>query len=50
MFELDQPGRILTVRIGESSTSAATYFLRDQGEMDRLLATLVAPRENQAAT
>jgi len=50
VFELDQPGRLLSVRIGESSTSAARYFLRDQGEIDRLLARLVALREKHAAT
>ena len=44
VFELDQPGRLLTVRVGESVNSAARYFLRDQIEIDRLLARLVALR------
>ncbi len=44
VFELDQPGRLLTVRVGESGASAAAYFLRDQTEMDRLLAKLVSLR------
>ena len=49
VFELDQPGRLLTVRVGESRASAAAYFLRDQKEMDRLLAKLVALREKRAS-
>ncbi len=45
VFELDQPGRLLSVRVGESRSSAAAYFIRDQSEMDRLLAILVSLRE-----
>lgn len=45
VFKLDQPGRLLTVRVGESRSSAAGYFLRDQNEIDRLLARLIALRE-----
>lgn len=44
VFALEQPGRLVTVRVGESRTSAATYFLRNQSEIDPLLATLVALR------
>ncbi|MBS2017478.1 MAG: trehalose-phosphatase [Deltaproteobacteria bacterium] len=47
VFKLDQPGRVLTVRVGASRTSAATYFLRTQGEMDPLLAKLIALREHR---
>ncbi|MFM2418807.1 MAG: hypothetical protein RL385_3530 [Pseudomonadota bacterium] len=50
VFELDQPGRLLTVRVGESRSSAAAYFLRDQNEMDRLLAKLIALREERPST
>ena len=50
VFEIDQPGRLLSVRIGESSTSAASYFLRNQVEVDRLLARLIALREQPART
>ncbi|MBK7539101.1 MAG: trehalose-phosphatase [Myxococcales bacterium] len=46
VFELDQPGRLLTARVGESRSSAAAYYLRDQSEMDRLLAKLIALRES----
>ena len=44
VFELDQPGRLVSVRVGRSRTSAASYFLRDQREMDALLERLVALR------
>ncbi len=50
VFELDQPGRLLTVRVGESRSSAAAYFLRDQNEMDRLLAKLISLREKHSST
>jgi trehalose 6-phosphate phosphatase len=50
VFEIDQPGRLLTVRVGESGSSAAAYFLRSQREMDRLLARLVALRQGRAPT
>lgn len=41
VFRLDQPGRLLTVRVGPSRTSAASYFVNDQREVDQLLAHLV---------
>lgn len=44
VFALDQPGRLVSVRIGDSAASAATYFVRGQGEIDRVLAALVALR------
>jgi trehalose 6-phosphate phosphatase len=50
VFELDQPGRLLTVRVGESRSSAAAYFLRDQSEMDRLLAKLISLRDKRSST
>ena len=45
VFGLDQPGRLVTVRVGESTSSAAAYYLRTQRDVDVLLATLVAFRE-----
>ncbi|MBL8610866.1 MAG: trehalose-phosphatase [Myxococcales bacterium] len=45
VFALDQPGRLLTIRVGASTTSAASYFLRRQSEIDALLATLAKLRE-----
>jgi trehalose 6-phosphate phosphatase len=44
VFRLDQPGRLFTVRVGRSRTSAARYYLRQQQEIDTLLAHLVALR------
>ena len=49
VFKLDQPGRLLTVRVGESHSSAAAYFLRTQGDIDRLLARLIALRAKRSA-
>jgi trehalose 6-phosphate phosphatase len=45
VFALDQPGRLLTVRVGESRSSSALYYVRTQRDVDRLLAKLVALRE-----
>jgi trehalose 6-phosphate phosphatase len=45
VFALDQPGRLLTVRIGVSRSSAAAYFLRHQREIDTLLTKLARLRE-----
>jgi trehalose 6-phosphate phosphatase len=45
VFRLDQPGRLLTVRVERSRTSAAAYFLRDQHELDELLRHLITFRE-----
>lgn len=44
VFVLDQPGRLLSVRVGESPGSAAAYFLRDQAEVDALLTLLIELR------
>jgi trehalose 6-phosphate phosphatase len=41
VFRLDQPGRLVGVRIGRSRLSMASYFLRDQKQIDRLLERLV---------
>jgi trehalose 6-phosphate phosphatase len=40
VFELDQPRRLLSIRVGKTRNSAAAYYLRDQHEIDRLLAVL----------
>jgi trehalose 6-phosphate phosphatase len=37
VFRLDQPGRLLGVRVGRSRESAAAYFLEGQDEIDDLL-------------
>lgn len=49
VFRLDQPGRLLTVRVGESRASAAAYYLHDQREIDRLLSRLIELRPAGAA-
>lgn len=49
VFEMDQPGRLLSIRVGRSQSSAAGYFLRDQSEVDRLLARLASLRAGKAA-
>jgi trehalose 6-phosphate phosphatase len=41
VFDLDQPGRLLTIRIGEKRHSSASYFIRSQREIDRLLRALL---------
>ncbi|MBK8480500.1 MAG: trehalose-phosphatase [Proteobacteria bacterium] len=46
VFKLDQPrARLLTLRVGASRASAASYYLRDQHEIDRLLGEVAALRE-----
>lgn len=48
VFALDQPGRLSTVRMGVSRSSAAAWFLRDQTAIDLLLEKLVALREEHS--
>ncbi|MHB8879858.1 MAG: trehalose-phosphatase [Myxococcaceae bacterium] len=45
VFTLDQPGRLLAIRVGSNRRSAATYFLRAQREIDRLLRALLRAPE-----
>lgn len=45
VFVLDEPGVVVSARVGRSTRSAAPYFLRDQREMDLLLAALVQLRD-----
>jgi trehalose 6-phosphate phosphatase len=45
VFRLDKPGTLLTARVGEAQFSAARYFLRDQLEIDHLMAHLIALRQ-----
>jgi trehalose 6-phosphate phosphatase len=44
VFELDQPGRLFSIRVGSSRSSAAAHYLRDQREVDVLLSRLVKLR------
>ena len=49
VFKLDQPGRLLTVRVGESGSSSAAYFLTTQRDVDRLLSRLVTLRAERSS-
>lgn len=44
VFALDQPGRLLTVRVGSKRTSAATYCVTNQRAVDDLLRALIEYR------
>ncbi|MEK6630255.1 MAG: trehalose-phosphatase [Acidobacteriota bacterium] len=51
VFALDQPGQLLTIRVGSKRDTLAGYFLRDQAEIDQLLHVLlsVGPERRQRA-
>jgi len=49
VFALDQPGRLLGVRVGERAASHADYYLRGQREVDALLRVLIRVRTQTAA-
>jgi trehalose 6-phosphate phosphatase len=44
VFMLDQPGRLLTIRVGLSKKSAASYYLKRQNEIDVFLELLISLR------
>lgn len=44
VFALDEPGRLLTIRVGAKRASAASYFVRGQSSVDELLEALVELR------
>jgi trehalose 6-phosphate phosphatase len=44
VFQLDRPGQLLSIRVGRKRTSAASYYIRNQAEIDRLLETLITLR------
>jgi trehalose 6-phosphate phosphatase len=48
VFGLDQPGRLLTVRVGAKRKSQASYCVRNQAAVDELLAVLVSLRVEPA--
>lgn len=50
VFTLDQPGRLVTIRVGSKSSSAAAYCLKNQREIDDLLEELLRLRKNGPAT
>jgi trehalose 6-phosphate phosphatase len=50
VFSLEEPGRLLSIRVGASARSRAAYFIRNQRDIDTVLATLVAcGRDRQGA-
>lgn len=50
VFAMDDPGRLLSVRVGATARSRAAFFLRDQRCIDRLLSTLLDLRRERAVT
>ncbi len=46
VFALDQPGRLLTIRVGSTKKSLAAYSIRNQHETDSLLRALIQLRES----
>lgn len=49
VFELGQPGRLLSIRIGRKRDSAASYYLENQRGIDELLRALIELRAPRAA-
>ncbi len=51
VFAIRDPDRVLTIRVGRKQGSHAAYFLRNEGEIDRLLRLLLrlTPRAKDAA-
>ncbi len=47
VFTLDQPGRLLAMRVGKTKLSAARFFLHDQREIDSLLEWMVKLRKDR---
>jgi trehalose 6-phosphate phosphatase len=45
VFDLDQPGRLLSIRVGQSRSSSAAYYLSDQREIDSFLRRLLRFRD-----
>ena len=45
VFELDQPGRLLSIRVGRRRSSSAAYYIESQGAIDKLLRLLTKLRE-----
>lgn len=46
VFALDQPGRLLTIRVGSTRNSLAAYSIRNQRETDAFLRVLIQLRES----
>ena len=48
VFGLDQPGRLLTIRVGPRMGSQASYYVKNQAAVDGLLTALVSLRQKPA--
>jgi trehalose 6-phosphate phosphatase len=46
VFSLEQPGQLLSIRVGQRRSSAAGYFIESQQDVDDLLRTLVRLRKD----
>ena len=44
VFALDEPARLLTIRVGARAGSAASYFIRRQSDVDELLRAMIGER------
>ena len=44
VFALDQPGQLLSIRVGRYRPSAAAYYIESQRDIDTLLSTLIELR------
>lgn len=45
VFALDQPGRLLAIRVGQKAASRANYYVKSQEHIDALLSVLAGLRE-----
>jgi trehalose 6-phosphate phosphatase len=45
VFALDQPGQLLTIRVGQRRSSAAAYYIESQRRIDDLLRVLLKFRQ-----
>lgn len=50
VFALDQPGRLLTVRVGRKAASRAEFYLKAQADIDAFLRVLIGLREKWTQT
>jgi trehalose 6-phosphate phosphatase len=46
VFSLDQPGQLLSIRVGKKQSSSASFYLKNQQEIDILLQILIHFRRN----
>ena len=49
VFALDQPGQLLSIRVGRKNGSQAVYYIRSQREIDTLLRHLLEMRQADSA-